>query len=118
MLASKNITKSFVDCVYTLVIDPETIKSRVTADNIHYLMLLVEELECAALADFIEEIKQEKVKTDIEQLATAIKATGRRNLCTLCRDMCKTEIYAPNFTHKLSWVVYHGVARVIVFSLI
>ena len=72
--ASEDVMRAFVDCVYSLVIDPEAIKSRVTADNIHYLMLLAEELECAALADVIEEIKQEKVKTDIEQLERAIKA--------------------------------------------
>ena len=58
--------KSFVDCVYNLVINQEAIKSRVTADNSHYLMLLADDFECTALVDFIEEIKREKVKNDIE----------------------------------------------------
>ena len=72
-----DILKAFIDCVYNLILDPESIKSTITPDNLPYLMLLAEEFDCAALLEilssYMQEIKSGQVSENIERLIKAIE---------------------------------------------
>ena len=58
---SEDVLKAFVSCVYDLVINPNSVKTKITPDNVHYLSLLAEEFQCGPLSREIEEyIKVQK----------------------------------------------------------
>ena len=79
--APPDILKAFVECVYNLALDPESINPAITSDNLHYLMLLAEEFECPLLQEIItkrthelRKAKEDQVSDNIERLAMAIEA--------------------------------------------
>ena len=77
---SEDVLKAFVSCVYGLVLDPDSVKTKITLDNIHYLSLLAEEFQCAPLSReidaFIKHQKHseaERAKSDVKKLEEAIR---------------------------------------------
>ena len=72
----ENVLKVFVDCVYDLVVNPDAVKQKITKDNVHYLGLLAEELQCRPLMQLITEFMSagdENTAHNIEGLAKAVR---------------------------------------------
>ena len=77
---SEEVLKAFVSCVYGLVLDPDSVKTKITLDNIHYLSLMAEEFQCAPLSREIDafikhqkHIEVERAESDVTKLEEAIR---------------------------------------------
>ena len=78
--APRPIMQTFIDCVYSLVTDPKSVKSKLTMENFHWIGLLAEEFQCQplleAVTSFTEEHKQRQrdaTLSNIQKLEDALK---------------------------------------------
>ena len=70
---SEDVLKAFVSCVYDLVISPNSVKTKITPDNVHYVSLLAEEFQCSPLSREIEEYI--KVQKETKAASTEFNVT-------------------------------------------
>ena len=67
------IMQTFIDCVYGLVLDAGSVKSKITADNFHLLALLCEEFHCPALNTLVTQFAEERRKARSESALVTIR---------------------------------------------
>ena len=70
---SEDILQAFVSCVYSLVLDPNSVSTKITPENVHYLTLLAEEFQCAPLSREIAAYIEHQNKSQAENAESNVR---------------------------------------------
>ena len=85
----RGVLETFVECVYALVLNPESVKSKITSENVHYLALLADEFRCSLLKGLVKEFmasSEQEVEAHVDGLVAAVRA-GNDELCARFEEL-------------------------------
>ena len=85
----RGVLETFVECVYAFVLNPESVKSKITSENVHYLALLADEFRCGLLKSLVQEFMTSsgnEVEAHVDGLVSAVRQ-GNDELCARFEEL-------------------------------